>query len=431
MNWDEQNGTQQPEQTQPDVQETTYNYYCTGTVRPSVHRPGLFILFTLFAILLCTIVSLLMTLRVQVKREDGQIVLYVSDVTEKKKNTTTDADADASMTTQSTETAAAASNAEQHLTLQISDNTALQVLTLQQIYSKVIPSVVSIINQSADGEATGTGIIMSADGYIITNYHVIQSSNVLQVLLQNDSTYPATLISSDETSDLAVLKIDATGLTPAEFGNSDTLQVGDAVVAIGDPLGTHLRGTMTNGIVSAINRDLAFDGRSMTLIQTNATLNSGNSGGPLINMNGQVIGINTMKISSSYTSTTVEGLGFAIPISVAKDIVDELLDNGYVTGRPTIGITGDSVPVAAQAYYQLPAGVYVRSIDKTSNAYEVGLRPGDIITAVNGTAISTMEELNTIKNQFHAGNIVQLSIYHSGKLYELTITLMEAAHTAQ
>ena len=158
---------------------------------------------------------------------------------------------------------------------------------------------------------------MTADGYIITNCHVIEDGDTPQVLLQNDDSYQAAIIGSDETSDLAVLKIDADGLTPAEFGDSDALQVGDAVVAIGDPLGTQLRGTMTDGIISAINRDLAFDGRTLTLLQTNAALNSGNSGGPLINMQGQVIGINTMKLSATYSATAVEGLGFAIPISTA------------------------------------------------------------------------------------------------------------------
>ena len=216
-------------------------------------------------------------------------------------------------------------------------------------------------------------------------------------------------------------------MTPAEFGDSDALQVGDAVVAIGDPLGTQLLGTMTDGIISAINRDLAFDGRTLTLLQTNAALNSGNSGGPLINMQGQVIGVNTMKLSATYSATAVEGLGFAIPISTAKRIVDELLSSGYVAGRPAIGITGETVPMTARAYYRLPAGVYIRSIDKASDAYTRGLQPGDIITAFNGTSVTSMDDLNAVKNQCQAGDTVQLRIYRSGVSYELDLVLMDAA----
>ena len=203
-------------------------------------------------------------------------------------------------------------------------------LSLQEIYQKMNPSVVSIVSTLRSGTATGTGIIMSENGYIITTHHVIEGAYQLAVLTYDDTQYTAELIGSDAISDLAVLKIEAEGLTAAEFGDSDALRVGDSVVAIGDPLGIQLRGTMTNGIISAINRDLTVEDRKMTLIQTNAALNNGNSGGPLINCYGQVIGINTMKMSSYYSSASVEGLGFAIPVSVAKPIIDELIENGYV-----------------------------------------------------------------------------------------------------
>ena len=206
-------------------------------------------------------------------------------------------------------------------------------LSLQRIYEKMSPSVVSIIATLKNGTATGTGIIMSESGYIITNHHVIEGAGQLSVLTHDDQQYPAELIGSDTISDLAVLRIEADGLTAAEFGDSGSLRVGDSVVAIGDPLGIQLRGTMTSGIISAINRDLTVEDRKMTLIQTDAALNSGNSGGPLINCYGQVIGINTMKMGSYYAGTSVEGLGFAIPISVAKPIIDELLENGYAGVR--------------------------------------------------------------------------------------------------
>ena len=301
-------------------------------------------------------------------------------------------------------------------------------LCLQDIYSSVIDSVVSISSMTSSGTSSGTGIIMSPDGYVITNHHVITGALVISVLTNDNQEYEAALVGSDEMSDLAVLKIDARGLQAAEFGDSSKLRVGDSVVAIGDPLGVQLRGTMTNGIISAINRDLTVGDRTMTLIQTNAALNNGNSGGPLINCYGQVIGINTVKMSSYYTATaSVEGLGFAIPISVAKPIIDELIENGYVAGRPAIGISGDSLPSYYRTYYRLPDGVYVTSVNEGSDAKAKGIREGDIVTAINGERISSIDELNTVKNQYAAGDEVTLTIYRSGTYYEVTVTLVDQA----
>ena len=301
-------------------------------------------------------------------------------------------------------------------------------LCLQDIYSSVIDSVVSISSMTSSGTSSGTGIIMSSDGYVITNHHVITGALVISVLTNDNQEYEAALVGSDEMSDLAVLKIDARGLQAAEFGDSSKLRVGDSVVAIGDPLGVQLRGTMTNGIISAINRDLTVGDRTMTLIQTNAALNNGNSGGPLINCYGQVIGINTVKMSSYYTATaSVEGLGFAIPISVAKPIIDELIENGYVAGRPAIGISGDSLPSYYRTYYRLPEGVYVTSVNEGSDAKAKGIREGDIVTAINGERISSIDELNTVKNQYAAGDEVTLTVYRSGTYYEVTVTLVDQA----
>ncbi len=301
-------------------------------------------------------------------------------------------------------------------------------LCLQDIYSSVIDSVVSISSMTSSGTSSGTGIIMSSDGYVITNHHVITGALVISVLTNDNQEFEAALVGSDEMSDLAVLKIDARGLQAAEFGDSSKLRVGDSVVAIGDPLGVQLRGTMTNGIISAINRDLTVGDRTMTLIQTNAALNNGNSGGPLINCYGQVIGINTVKMSSYYTATaSVEGLGFAIPISVAKPIIDELIENGYVAGRPAIGISGDSLPSYYRTYYRLPDGVYVTSVNEGSDAKAKGIREGDIVTAINGERISSIDELNTVKNQYAAGDEVTLTVYRSGAYYEVTVTLIDQA----
>ena len=299
-----------------------------------------------------------------------------------------------------------------------------EALSLQDIYTKMIPSVVSI----ATDRGSGTGIVMTEDGYIITNHHVIENARSVSVLTSSDETYAARLVGSDEASDLAVLFIEPTRpLAAAEFGDSSALRVGDTVVAIGDPLGLELRGTMTNGIISAINRDMLVSDRKLTLIQTNAALNSGNSGGPLINCYGQVIGINTMKLSSYRAQASVEGLGFAIPISSVKPIVDELIEKGYVSGRPAIGISGEQLPGAVRAYYRLPDGVYITYVSPVSDAYAKGIAPGDIVTAINGESVSDVDDLNAVKNQFAAGDTVTLTVFTRGQYFDVEITLVDEA----
>ena len=302
-------------------------------------------------------------------------------------------------------------------------------LSLQEIYRRCIGSVVSIATVTPSGKASGTGIIMSADGYVITNHHVIENAQAVSVLTSDSREYSASIIGSDETSDLAVLKVEADGLQAAEFGDSSVLQVGDSVAAIGDPLGTALRGTMTDGIVSAINRDLTVNDRTMSLIQTNAALNNGNSGGPLINCYGQVIGINTMKMGNFYSSsTTVEGIGFAIPIDTAKPIIDELIEKGYVSGRPAIGIDGETLPATYRIYYRLPQGIYVTRVYQNSDAAAKGVSEGDIITAINGVSVTTMEQLNRVKNQYTAGDTITLTIYRGGVSSDVEIILMDRAN---
>ena len=299
-------------------------------------------------------------------------------------------------------------------------------LSLQEIYKKVYPSVASISCVHQSGTSTGTGIVMSTDGYVITNYHVIENAQQIYVLLGDADEYTASLVGGDETSDIAVLKVEATNLVPAEFGDSDILRVGDAVVAIGDPLGSELRGTMTDGIISAINRDLNLSGRQMTLIQTNAALNSGNSGGPLINCYGQVIGINTMKMSNySSTSSTVEGLGFAIPITVAEPIIDELIEKGYVSGRPAIGIQGETLGQYAYYFYHMPQGVMVTEVLEGSDAAQKGLQEDDIIVGLNDTKISSLDDLVGAKNDLTAGDTVTLTIYRNSKYYTVDVILMD------
>ncbi len=294
--------------------------------------------------------------------------------------------------------------------------------------------------QSQQFTGTGTGIVMSEDGYIITNAHCIyddestyKAGKAISVSVvmgdDNETEYDAQIVGYDLQTDLAVLKIDATGLTPAEFGDSDDLQVGELVVAIGNPLGFELFGTTTCGIVSALNREVTINDKEMTLIQTDAAINSGNSGGPLLNGYGQVIGINSAKMGSTYGSASVEGLGFAIPISDAKDIINDLINYGYVAGRPQLGITGVDVTESEAQRFNLPQGVYVYSVSEGSAAFEAGIRQGDIITAIEGTDISTMEELNEIKNGHNAGDTVTIKIYRSGETIDLNLTLQEVKQT--
>ena len=298
-----------------------------------------------------------------------------------------------------------------------------EALSLQEIYRECLPSVVAIrTTKNQLSGSLGTGIVMTADGYIITNAHVLDGAKSVTVTILADETeHEAKLVGTDSVSDLAVLKIEAQNLKPAVFGQSDTLQVGDDVIAIGNPLGTELNGTMTNGIVSAINRNVIFGGHSMTLIQTNAAINEGNSGGPLINEYGQVVGVTNMK---AFT-TGVEGICFAIPTSVIRPVVDALIADGQVNGRASIGIVIGALDASAAEYYDLPQGLYVESVAEGSDAAKQGIQPGDIVTAVNGQDVTTTYEVNAIKEAFSVGDTMTLTIYRDGETFDVTVTLMD------
>ena len=236
-------------------------------------------------------------------------------------------------------------------------------------------------------------------------------------------TYPAQLVGSDAQTDLALLKIDATGLTPAQFGKTEELQVGEEALAVGDPLGATFHGTLTNGILSGINRDVTLNGYSMTLLQTTAALNSGNSGGPLVNMYGQVIGITNLKMQSYYD--TVEGLGFAIPTATVKAVVDTLIETGVVTGRPTIGITAYTLTQAMAEAEGLPQGVCIKSVQAGSDAWRQGLRAGDVIVEANGVSIRTMDELQALKNGMQVGEVLSLRYCRENGWHTADVTLVD------
>ena len=301
-------------------------------------------------------------------------------------------------------------------------------ISWQEVYEKVLPSVVSITSIGSRSSSTGTGVIMDADGYIITNAHVVDGAREIQVLLSDGRELEAECVGADAISDLAVLQVTATDLVPAEFGDSDRLRVGDEVVAIGDPLGVELRGTMTDGIISGINRDIRFGNRTMTLLQTTAALNSGNSGGPLVNCYGQVVGINTMKIGDYASAAGVEELGFAIPITSVQTVLEQLASQGYVSGRPDIGLQGTAISTFYQFYYQMPAGILISAVEEDSDAAKKGITPGDVLTHLNGIAVTSLDILEQIVCESAVGESMKAVIYRNGKNYKVTIVMGEAKY---
>ena len=301
-------------------------------------------------------------------------------------------------------------------------------ISWQDVYEKVLPSVVSITCHDGLTTSSGTGVIMDAGGYIITNAHVVEDAVSIRVLLTDGRELTARCVGADMLSDLAVLRVTASGLVPAVFGDSDKLRVGDEVVAIGDPLGVELRGTMTNGIISGINRDIKSGNRTLTLMQTTAALNTGNSGGPLVNCYGQVVGINTMKIGDYASEGGVEGLGFAIPITSVQTILEQLASKGYVAGRPDLGLKGQEISTFYQFYYRMPAGILITEVAEGSSAAQQGLRRGDILLTLDGVAVTNPDILQEITYASTVGQELQATIYREGREIPLTLIMGEEKH---
>ena len=405
--------------------------YGTGRTRPPKNHGGTVASLLVIVIFLGGLVSVLGILNVKLfaqlndqSKEKEQSLSFVSEGEHTILETAPDLTA-----TEPTGTSADEENSQ--LALNPSPDSIPNIpqeggLSLQQIYADTIGSVVSISCTVPGGSTTGTGVILSDDGYIVTNCHVVDDALSISIDLTDGRTFPAELIGSDAVSDLAVLHIQADNLIAATFGDSGSLQVGDSVSAIGDPLGRSLRGTFTDGIVSAINRDVTVGGRTMTLIQTNVALNSGNSGGPLINCFGQVVGINTLKIGNFVDIAGVEGIGFAIPSSPVKVIVDPLIEQGYVSGRPSLGIRGESVSLFYQRYYRMPAGIFITELDPASDAARKGIQTDDILMRINNTYITSMDDMNTVLYGHEVGDTVEVIIYRAGKQYRVSMTLSEA-----
>ena len=296
-------------------------------------------------------------------------------------------------------------------------------ITLQEIYRSCVESIVSIESyvEGETGYYWGTGIILSEDGLILTNAHLVEGCDSAKITLHDGTEYEAKLVGTDDTSDIAVLKIDPKGLVPSVFGESDQLRVGDEVAALGNPLGEEFLATLTDGIVSAIDRGVSVDGHSMNLIQTNTAINEGNSGGALLNMYGQVIGVTNMKMMSSYSS--IEGIGFAIPSSTVRAVVNALIKDGEVRGRPAIGVTVGPIPEEAAKHYELPEGLYISAVTEGTDAWEKGIREGDIITDVNGKPARTTNDILSVRDTLRVGDTITFTIWREGENFDLEVVI--------
>lgn len=317
--------------------------------------------------------------------------------------------------------------------LQVASIDTGTVLTPSEVYAQNVNSTVGITTSittnyfgyQTTAAAAGSGFILTQDGYILTNYHVVENSNSITVTTYDGTAYDAQLIGYDESNDIAVLKVDATDLTPVVLGDSDTLNVGDTVVAIGNPLG-ELTFSLTTGAVSALNRPVTFStGTTMNLIQTDCAINSGNSGGALFNLYGEVIGITNAKYSSSSSSSeaSIDNIGFAIPIDQVRSIFESIITNGYIV-KPYIGVTVSDVSSESQSY-GLPQGAAVRSVTENGPAAEAGLQENDIITTVNGETITGSNDLVKLVTSSSAGDTLELTVYRQGQTLTLTLTVGE------
>ena len=315
--------------------------------------------------------------------------------------------------------------------------TALYNMACEQVVGlKTAVTQTNIFGQTTTGAVSGSGFIISSDGYIVTNYHVIEYAVVygyeLTVLMHDGTSYPATVVGYEDDNDVAVVKIEATGLNAVAMGSSEDMVVGETVYAVGNPLG-ELEYTMTSGIVSALDRVITTSDQStgtttsINMFQIDAAVNSGNSGGPVYNDKGEVIGI----VSAKYSSTGVEGLGFAIPIDDALVIVSDLIENGYVTGKPYFGITVSSITSSYAQYYGLVEGALVESVDETSCAAAAGLEPGDIITKLGEYEVNSRDALLTAKKNFKAGDTTTIVAYRNGEHLEFVITFDEEPANVQ
>ena len=300
-------------------------------------------------------------------------------------------------------------------------------LSLTQLYKACADAVVGIrASANSFGYSWGSGVLISPKGYILTNQHILEGNRRAEVILTDGRKLEALLVGEDLFTDIAVLKVESeTPLPWVELGDSEALSVGDRVVAIGNPISQELSGTMTDGIISAINRDITMEGRHVTLLQTNAAINEGNSGGPLLNLYGQVIGITNMKMVNFSSDVIYEGIGFAIPSVTVRSVAEQLLTTGAVKPRPGVGLTLGPVPEEARSEYQLPEGLYVSAVSRGCDAEAQGVLVGDIVTAVNGEPVRTTDDVVAIRDSLDVGDAMELEIFRDGGYITITIRLMD------
>lgn len=371
-------------------------YRSTVTNSRKEKKAGPWIIWTIVTALLCGVTSFatakLVTNDLLKQMEDKQVVIYQNLNSEKTNVSTV------------TDLSAVVSEIE---------NTVVEVYTETVKHSMFYGDYVT--------SGAGSGVIITEDGYIVTNAHVINDARSIRVALHDGSDYSAVLIGKDTESDLAVLKIDKSGLEPAVLGSSSTLKVGETCIAIGNPLGT-LGGTVTSGMVSALSREISVEGNKMTLLQTDTTINPGNSGGGLFNVSGELIGI----VNSKYSSESIEGIGFAIPIDTVKEIINELIVNGRVTGRAVLGISSTSIENERyQNYYQVDQnGVYVNEVTLDST-YKAGLRSGDLIIQLDDIKIESYDNLKDALGKYKAGDSVTIKVVRNNKTIDIRVVLAE------
>ena len=393
--------------------QTEQNVYQTGNTELKKRHRGLFAFLIVSVVLLIGVVSIMGLLNIQLFRRVQELdpKSYAFRVTR----------VDNSATPATPEVPRQTPAGVPQLQLQpappaLAAMPQSDIFSMQNIYTGTIDGVVSVIGK----HSSGTGVIITADGYVVTDGSLLGDERTAQVRLANGTSHTAHLEGTDPLTGLAVLDVDAEGLTPAVFCDDLTLQVGDPVMAIGDPLGPELSGTMTYGYIAGINRDLEVDGRYVSLLQSNALAGSGNTGGPLLNAYGQIIGINGASLGKLLSRSQQTTLGFAIPSSLVKEIVDQLLLQGYVSRRASLGFTVEQVSAFDQLYYKVPAGLFITSVDG-----DVPLQPGDILLSFAGQRIGDPQDLQQLLRSYHPGDTVALTVHREGHRQELQLILTE------
>lgn len=396
--------------------------YGTGNTMPPKSHSGIIALLVILVIFLSGIVSLLSFMNIRLFQQLSQQTQQMKEMSPMSFKDLDIQEPD--FRTEPTEIRDSLNNSEDiSLSLNQSpqsvDNIPEQgALSWQEIYEKNNPSVVSVLTTNDSGTITGSGVVLSDKGYIVTTCRMVHDAETINITLSDGRSYSALVVGADHLTDLAVLYVDAVGLVSAEFGDSDALRVGDSVAAMSGQLG----GTLHDGILSAIYRDMLYLGKNITLIQSSAAISDDASGGPLINCYGQIIGLHTNRLLGP---DAAEGNHFVIPSTTVKFIVDQLIAQGYVSGRPTLGLTGEQITRFDQYYFHIPQGLYLTDISPDSDAHAQGLTPGDILISLDGEAITTQIQLDTLVNSRNIGDSLTALVYHNGQEMTITLTVTE------